>query len=201
MAPPKKFAALEDDLKAAVNAEIAHRATEKEQGDKNKTAEEAWKEALGELLEMKKDGLLSYRNLVGGNIVELFKSSTAKDLWPEIKQKAEATHVPKNKTEWWAYRIMHALPQKARMSGSDSGKRKIGEVTGYISKCVEGSSSAIETVTNLEGLLVAFEADKLSPLMNAIVAIITGNEDFSSDQDEQQLPQYTSTIATKGQDA
>eukprot|EP00984_Skeletonema_dohrnii_P021651 scaffold10859_cov95-Skeletonema_dohrnii-CCMP3373.AAC.5 len=88
--PPKKFAALENDLKAAVNAEITHRAaTEKEQGN-NKNADEAQEEALGELLAMKKGGILGYKKMLEGNIVGHFQSSTAKDLWPEVEQKATA---------------------------------------------------------------------------------------------------------------
>eukprot|EP00984_Skeletonema_dohrnii_P031538 scaffold24132_cov151-Skeletonema_dohrnii-CCMP3373.AAC.1 len=173
----KQYVALENVLKAAVNAEIAHRATEKEQGN-NKNADEAQKEALGELLAMKKSGLLGYKKMLEGNIVGHFQSSTAKVLWPEVEQKATTFMKEfnlKKPSNWWNERMVHALPQKAKMTG---GKRKIGEMTAYGAISAEGS--AIETAARLEGLLQDFDGGMLTPLMQAMTAITSGNEGFNN---------------------
>eukprot|EP00984_Skeletonema_dohrnii_P023679 scaffold12782_cov88-Skeletonema_dohrnii-CCMP3373.AAC.1 len=159
-----------------VDTEIAHRATQKEQ-DQNKTAEEAKEEAEGELLELKRKGLLSYKNLidVDGKYVGHFQSSKAKGLLPEFEEKvAEAIekHNVTNKQKWLANRVQHALPKKTRMNSR--GKRKIGEVCDEAARGRGGS--AIETAANLEGLYQEFELGVLSDLMNAFDAITSGKE-------------------------
>jgi len=174
MPQAKQYAAVENAIIAVVDTEIAHRATQKEQ-DQNKTAEEAKEEAEGELLELKKKGLLSYQNLIDGKYVGHFQSSKAKGLLPEFEEKvAEAIekHNVTNKQKWLAIRVQHALPKKTRMNGR--GKRKIGEVCDEAARSREGS--AIETAANLEGLYQEFELGVLSDLMNAFDAITSGKE-------------------------
>ena len=180
MPAAKLYAAVENAIIAVVNAEIAHRATQKEQ-DPNKTAEEAKEEAEGELLELKKKGQLCYQSLIDGKYVGHFQSSAAKGLLPELEEKvAEAIkkHNVKDKQEWFARRVMRALPKKTRMTGAGSTKRKIGEMCDKAARSREGR--AIETALKSEGLLMEFEGGELTPLMEALVGIIFGKKGLNN---------------------
>ena len=176
--PPKQYAVIENLLKASVDAEIAHRATQKGQAQ-NKAAQEAKEEAEGELVELKRRGQLSYQNLINGNIEKSFQSSKAKDLLKEFAVKAAEAieeHSVTNIKNWWSKRLQHALPKKAKENGR--GKRKIGEVTSLVANSAEGT--AIENALKSAGLLTEFEEGELTLLMNAVNAITSAEEGFSN---------------------
>ena len=165
-------ASIEADIKATFTAEEAHL-----QRERGMSAEQAH----GALLDLKRRGRLSLNKTIDGENVDEFQSPDARQLWKDRVAPAAKAYLAKGtcktqkaKNEWWATRLIPAMPEKAKKG---DGKRKVGEITIVASK--KRAGKAFEAAKDKEGLYEVF-GDTTDDMMGAMDAVDRGDEEFTN---------------------